>query len=247
MLFIDANAVNRFIVLLAGFVVVSHMSSLPVEDDSMKSATFTSLESVFTNKRINTDLIAEFTNIMKIACMGECLSDLNCDSVGYHSGQKKCRLHDVIVSGSGGVTESGWEYYSMQEDFCSQENFVHNRILDICYYIPPGSHTCPDAIAICSNFSANLLTVDSQAKQDWTHDLCVSENIDGTFFDAFLDSHLSVWKLGKTGMELTYTYWDGGEPDNFGHCIGTKPYHGWEWHDYPVEWTAGIICEIRRP
>ncbi|XP_060062734.1 C-type lectin domain family 4 member A-like [Ylistrum balloti] len=213
----------------------------------MKSATFTSMESVVTNKRIDTDLIEEKTNIRKLSCMLDCLNDVTCDSIGYHSDDMKCRLYNVVVSGSGGVTEIGWGYYSIREDFCSEENFHHNRVLDLCYYSPAGKESCPEAIDICANFSANLLIVDNQAKQDWMTEFCVTNNVDGTFFDAYMDSSAGVWRLGSTGMALTYTYWDGGQPNMAGLCIGTISIHGWYWHDYPVHWKAGIICEIRRP
>ncbi|XP_021351852.1 collectin-12-like isoform X2 [Mizuhopecten yessoensis] len=186
-------------------------------------------------------------NYRKLNCMSDCLTDVNCESVGYHSDQKRCRLYRVLISGSGGVTENGWEYFSIREDFCPTENFTHNRIADVCYAISPERKPCGEAATICSSLSARLLVVDSQMKQDWARDLCVRQNIEGVHFDVYFEREGSALKLGSSGMDLTYTNWAIGQPDYGQPCIGMEAWHEWRWHDYVRSLEAGIICEIRRP
>ncbi|XP_069108309.1 uncharacterized protein [Argopecten irradians] len=246
MAFFDTNSSTVRFSTSAFLLVIIVLVYLPDQLESIKAATFSSLRSILNNTRIDTNLTASITNIRKLPCMSECLNNVNCMSAGYHSNNTECRLHSVLDSGSSGVPETGWEYFSIQEDFCRKENFVHNRILDICYSVEPGLKNCPDAMGTCASIPASLLTVDSQEKQDWLQEVCVANNITGVYFDMYKDG---VWKLRSTGMTPSYTNWDDGQPDSTGTdvCVASKPNFNWMWHDYPYPWKAGIICEIRRP
>ena len=86
-----------------------------------------------------------------------------------------------------------------------------------CYLFPDTKMTWSGAVDACAKEGASLVSIKSQAEQDF-----VEENIKGGSWlgmsDAENEGH---WIWLADGSEVTYTHWNGGEPnggkrENFG-------------------------------
>ena len=78
-----------------------------------------------------------------------------------------------------------------------------------CYLFPDTTATWSDAESACAKEGASLVSIKSQAEQDF-----VEENMKGRSWlgmsDAENEGH---WVWLADGSDLTYTHWDWGEPN----------------------------------
>ena len=109
---------------------------------------------------------------------------------------------------------------------------------------------CGEAGQVCSQHSASIIEIDSQAKQEFIVNVIKNDLISGNFIAGQYAS--GSW-LRLDGTPLLYYNWDTRESNNlqpnnkgaFRECIGMESNFEFYWHDYDISYRFGVICEQR--
>ena len=89
-----------------------------------------------------------------------------------------------------------------------------------CYLFPGSTETWSDAVDACAKEGASLVSIKSQAEQDFVEENMKSRSWLG-MSDAKEEGH---WVWLADGTDVTYTHWDAGEPNG-----GTSENYGMIW------------------
>ncbi len=102
---------------------------------------------------------------------------------------------------------------------------------------------------VCEEAGMNLLTVNDSAEEEWAQGLAVSYDGEGYGWWMGLNDRENegefVWVSGEA---VTYTNWDGGEPNdaNGGEdCASLLHWdvYDYQWNDLPCDVTIPFVCE----
>ncbi len=106
----------------------------------------------------------------------------------------------------------------------------------------------PAAQKYCQELSANLVSITSQAENDFVYNLVYQDNIYGEifFWIGFTDEQVEGTWVWISGDPVTYTDWGGGEPDNSANGCGEPGFFEEEDFTFMSEndhWQDGGIAE----
>ena len=129
------------------------------------------------------------------------------------------------------------------------------------YYAPKEALLWDDAKEACEKMGGHLVTISSQAENDFVRDVMISEGRAGYLTLGFSDAEEETNWRWVTGEEVTFTAWRGGEPNNglwWDAQNYAYMYDNGEWDDgwlnpqlYMCEWDseeeyyAGILKYVK--
>ncbi|XP_046575478.1 galactose-specific lectin nattectin-like [Haliotis rubra] len=119
------------------------------------------------------------------------------------------------MSPKDGEQDTGTTYYSVTTEACPSD-YVHNRLLNLCYQLHLNKINRDDGLADCTTRGEHLVVIDSEDKQ--IHLLkqisSSSENLKHNYFiDGSDAANEGQWLL-HDGRPMTYFAWRPGFPAN---------------------------------
>lgn len=136
--------------------------------------------------------------------------------------------HSGYIYGSNGVGISGVPVYLYKRTtptltgFTNQQNFNGHS-----YYRSTSSMTWTAARQACTNMGGHLVTITSAAENNFVFNTWPSGWI------GFTDEAVEGQWRWVTGEPVTYTNWNGGEPNNVGNEDYAQFVGGGKWNDLP--------------
>ncbi|CAG2231082.1 CD206 [Mytilus edulis] len=183
----------------------------------------------------------------RIECYSKCALSDNCLSITYQD--QSCIQY---ISYPSTVLPMNSLHYMIYKPWCDvYSGFIYVRYLNLCYIVISNSVHCVEAGQVCSQHSASIIEIDSQAKQEFIVNVIDNDlSISGIFIAGQITG--GSW-LRLDGTPLLYTNWDTRDTNNIqpnnrgalGECIGIESDYEFYWHDYEISYEYGVICEQR--
>ncbi|XP_072028695.1 uncharacterized protein [Amphiura filiformis] len=135
--------------------------------------------------------------------------------------------------------------YKLGERSCLSD---WSKFEDTCYYLNTSKTTFYDALRTCAQFGGSMVSIHSQAEQDFVTGMISSTSVRIGLNDIRNESYF-VW---TDGTEVTFTAWSPGEPNGYGKredCVYIADLDGngtWTWNDHNCTSRLPFICKQRK-